>query len=186
LDAPPAGRTGTPPSLSWQVMPILVLCADSLELCAHSGHCACVHIEALAVPSARFIAADLEDEVGEFGVLNDLGEDEGLHGLHGDRGLVPARQLADPAQAPPHCRVEVVLYGVVSSEWRVIYLPSKSLEISFHLLPCLPCASNSTSSSCLLQASWLIAGLRWLCHLGIEGVTSRGIAYRYVRWCCPR
>jgi hypothetical protein len=79
----------------------------------------------------------------------------------------------------------VVLDGVVSPAWGIEYLPANSLEISFHLLPYLRCASNSTSSSRLLQASWLMAGFRWLCHLYSFWLTSTCTVFRCVRWCCP-
>lgn len=95
-----------------------------------------------------------------------------------------ACEFADASEAASDRWVEVVLDGVVGPAWGIKYLPENSLEISFHLLPYLRCASNSTSSSRLLQASWLMAGFRWLCHLYNLGFTFICTVFRCVRWCC--
>lgn len=175
----PSGFLGLSSSLS-----LLVFGTDPFEFGADLCDSGRIEFHPFGHSSARFVSADLEDQVGEFGVFNDLGEDVGLDRLHRDGGLVAARQLADPAQAAPHGRVEVVLDGVVGPEWEEQYLPTNNLEISFHLLPSLRWASNRISSSRLLQASWLMAGFRWLCHLRRRGSTFRGIACQCARWCC--
>ena len=46
--------------------------------------------------------------------------------------------------------------------------PGSSLLISLHLLPSCWCCTMMTSSSCGSHTSFLMSGLRWLCHLSLH------------------
>ena len=62
-------------------------------------------------------------------------------------------------------------FFILEFQWFFIVLsvlPSRTLAISAHLLPLPLCIRKRIHSSSLLQHTFLILGLRWLCHLSLH------------------
>lgn len=75
--------------------------------------------------------------------------------------------LSGEAEGEEEGSVLASLRRIVEFQWFLIALsvrPGRSLAISAHLLPSCLCASISMLSSSSDHASFLIEGLRWLCH----------------------
>lgn len=75
--------------------------------------------------------------------------------------------LCGEAEGEEEGSVLASLRRMVEFQWFLIALsvrPGRSLAISAHLLPSCLCASISMLSSSSDHASFLIEGLRWLCH----------------------
>lgn len=158
-------------SLSLQGGTILILLTYSGKFQSNASNCCLFELHCSVIGVLSLAAADLQNERSQLRVFCNFREEGRLDGFHSDDGLRLA-QLTYFPQASSHSRIEVVLNGVVSPELCQSYLPGKNLEISFHLLPCLRCASNSTSSSPLVHYRLLMLGSRWLCHLLYKFHTS--------------
>lgn len=103
------------------------------------------------LPHAFAILPNVSDELGLFGCGRflggefgaggeDLGEGGGFDFFHLFGAILGADELADPAEAAPDGGVEVVLDGVVSSEFGASYLPGSYSAITVHLFPCRLCS----------------------------------------------
>lgn len=92
----------------------LIFEANSLELCTYSLKNLFLDVEVSG--AFEFASSQLNDQIGEFGVLYNLGEDKRLDGLHGDGRIFLAPHLADGPQALANCRIKVILDGVVGPE----------------------------------------------------------------------
>jgi len=69
------------------------------------------------------------------------------------------------------CKKFRILFFILEFQWFLIALsvrPGKKEVISTHLLPFNLWQRNNTHSSSSLQASLLILGFKWLCHLSLH------------------
>lgn len=79
--------------------------------------------------------------------------------------------LCGEAEGEEEGSVLASLRRMVEFQWFLIALsvrPGRSLAISAHLLPSCLCASINMLSSSSDHASFLIEGLRWLCHRSLH------------------
>lgn len=117
-----------------------VLQTDAFELEADLVDHWLLYVEGVGVTGLD--PAQHHNQIGQLGIFNYFGKHVRLDGFHRDCGIFLPFEFADCAQTFADGWVEVVFDGVVGSRWGDGYLPAKCLEISFHLLPCLRCASN--------------------------------------------
>ena len=82
------------------------------------------------------------DKVSELGILNFFEKNISFDRFHRDRGIFVAFELTNGPKTLVDCRLELAFNRIVGSKPWLVYLPRNCLEISFHLMPCLQCASK--------------------------------------------
>lgn len=91
--------------------------------------------------SGGFQLAELENDLREFIVLHDLGQDEWFDFAHFVSTVFIAEYFVDSSEGPSEGGVEMIFNGIVCPMlWFKKYLPGKSLLISFQRFPDLACA----------------------------------------------